>query len=172
MIFLVVQYLSDNMLLRNIFCYNVFMVIGYCYYRQITRKKVIAALLVAIAILIGILYGADIAFTPMQDHKFPPDYLFLTYDFVVLCMLSLLFSRIKIPENRLVMLWNERGYTLYLYQSIVYFGMFAIYLAVISKIGNHLIEGMICVMLMFVMSTIASYVVYPLEKVIMNFKKR
>ena len=128
----------------------------------------IVVLLVAIAVLVGILYGADVSFTPMQDHKFPPDYLFLTYNFVVLCMLSLVFSWCRLPESRLVLLWNERGYTLYLYQSIVYFGMFAVYLAVISKIGNHLIEGIICVMLMFVMSTIASYVVYPLERYLLH----
>ena len=65
----------------------------------------------------------------------------MVYNMVVLCGLSLLLSKVKLPNQSWVALWNERGYTLYLYQSIVYFAMFAIYLGVLSKIGNHLIEG-------------------------------
>ena len=92
----------------------------------------------------------------------------MVYNLIVLCLFSLLFSKVKIPEFKLIKLWNERGYTLYLYQSIVYFGMFGVYLAIISKIGNHVLEGIICVILMFVMSTIASYIVYPLERWVMG----
>lgn len=167
-VFFVIQYFSDNMLFRNIFCYNVFMVIGYCYYKQISKKMILLILSICIATMTLILSCTDMTFTPMQDHKFPPDYLFMVYNLIVLCLFSLLFSKVKIPEFKLIKLWNERGYTLYLYQSIVYFGMFGIYLAIISKIGNHILEGITCVILMFVMSTIASYIVYPLERWVMG----
>lgn len=156
------------MLFRNIFCYNVFMVIGYCYYKQISKKMILQILSICIATMTLILSCTDMTFTPMQDHKFPPDYLFMVYNLIVLCLFSLLFSKVKIPEFKFIKLWNERGYTLYLYQSIVYFGMFGIYLAIISKIGNHVLEVIICVILMFVMSTIASYIVYPLERWVMG----
>ena len=163
------QHLSDNMLVRNVFCYNIFMVIGYCYYRQVSLKTIVIVLAVAISILIGLLLETNVSFTPMQEHKFPPDSLFVLYNIIVLCLLSLIFCKVKIPQNKLVNLWNERGYTLYLYQSIVYFGMFGLYLAVISKIGNHLLENMICSTMMFVLSTVVSCVVYPLERKITSF---
>lgn len=145
------------------------MVLGYCYYRQVKCKTVFTAMLVFLAVLVLMLVGIkNLEFCPMQDHKFPPDVLFMVYNMVVLCGLSLLLSKVKLSNLRWVALWNESGYTLYLYQSIVYFAMFAIFLGVVSKIGNHLIEGVICILLMFVMSTIASYVVYPLEKWVMR----
>lgn len=167
-VFLLIQHFSENQLLRNVFCYNVFMVIGYCYYRQVKVRMIAVTLIACCLILFGLLLGGDVAFCPMQDHKFPPDYLFMVYNMVVLCVFSLLFSKVKIPQNRWVQLWNVRGYTLYLYQSIVYFGMFAVYLGVISKIGNHILEGLICVPLMFFLSTIASYLTYPLERWVMK----
>lgn len=144
------------------------MVIGYCYYKKISKKMILLILSICIATMTFILSSTDMTFTPMQDHKFPPDYLFMVYNLIVLCLFSLLFSKVKIPESKLIQLWNERGYTLYLYQSIVYFGMFGVYLAIISKIGNHLLEGIICGILMFVLSTITSYIVYPLEKWVMG----
>lgn len=170
--FIVVQKLTDNSLVRNVFCYNIFMVLGYCYYRQVKCNAVFTAMLAFGAILVLMLVDIEnLKFCPMQNHKFPPDVLFMVYNMVVLCGLSLLLSKVKLPNQSWVALWNERGYTLYLYQSIVYFAMFAIYLGVVSKIGNHLIEGVICILLMFVMSTIASNVVYPLEKWVMRKMK-
>lgn len=148
------------------------MVLGYCYYRQVKCNAVFTAMLAFGAILVLMLVDIEnLKFCPMQNHKFPPDVLFMVYNMVVLYGLSLLLSKVKLPNQSWVALWNERGYTLYLYQSIVYFAMFAIYLGVVSKIGNHLIEGVICILLMFVMSTIASNVVYPLEKWVMRKMK-
>lgn len=144
------------------------MVLGYCYYRQVKMRTIVTALAVSLLLLLGLLMGNLVSFCPMQDHKFPPDYLFLVYNMVVLCVFSLVFSKVRIPQNRWLQLWNVRGYTLYLYQSIVYFGMFAVYLGAVSKIGNHLVEGLICVPLMFVLSTIASYLTYPLERWVMK----
>lgn len=167
-IFLLVQKLSDNMLVRNVFCYNIFMVVGYAYYKLISRKMILIVMGISFAIMTILLSSTDMSFTPMQDHKFPPDFLFVVYNMIVLCLFSLLFSKVRIPNIKLVQLWNERGYTLYLYQSIVYFGMFGLYLALISKIGNHLVEGIICITLMFMMATIASFVVYPLERWVMR----
>ena len=93
-LFLVIQYFSDNMLFRNIFCYNVFMVIGYCYYKQISKKMILLILSICIATMTLILSCTDMTFTPMHDPMFQPDYIFMVYNLIVLCCFCLVFSKV------------------------------------------------------------------------------
>lgn len=166
--FTIISAITHNFLLRYIFCYNIFMVIGFCYYKNIKAKWIVTVGVIS-ALIVAFLYCEGVAFCPMQNHKFPPDFLFVAYNLTILCATSLLFSRIVIPEFKILQLWNERGYTLYLYQSIVFFVVFAIHLAVINKIPNNFIQAVLCIIIMFFLSTCVSYITYPLEYLIMKY---
>lgn len=163
-VFFAVQYVTQSQLIRNLFFYNIFMLIGYCYYRNIQHKQLVIACLVTFVILLIFVFGFNIKFCPMQSHKFPPDSLFLIYNLFALCVLSLVFGKIKIPQTRLLTLWNQRGYTIYLYQSIVYFVVFALYIALIQKIPNRFIQSIIAMFVLFFLSTGVSYISYPFEQ--------
>ncbi len=165
--FAIISAITNNFLLRYIFCYNIFMVIGFCYYKNIKIKRIVIVGVISV-LIVAFLCWQGAVFCPMQNHKFPPDFLFVAYNLIFLCVVSLLFSRIVIPEFKILQLWNERGYTLYLYQSIVFFVVFAIHLAVINKISNNFIQAVLCIIIMFFLSTCVSYITYPLERLIMK----
>ena len=64
--FIVVQKLTDNSLVRNVLCYNIFMVLGYCYYRQVKCNAVFTAMLAFGAILVLMLVDIEnLKFCPM-----------------------------------------------------------------------------------------------------------
>lgn len=108
----------------------------------------------------------------MQSHKFPPDTIFLLYNIFSICSLSLIMKRITIPEWKVLQIWNERGFTLYLYQSIVFFVVFGIHLAIVKKIQSPILQAIICSTLMFVLSTAVSSITFKLELRIVGFVKR
>lgn len=166
--FLIVKHTTESLLAQNIFFYNIFMVIGYCYYKNISYKWItLTGILALFALLIGTL-ALDWKFCPMQSHKFPPDILFMVYNLLILCAISLVLGKIKLPQSRLLSLWNKRGYTIYLYQSIVYFMIFPIHLAFIQHIPSRFVQAATCMVILFGLSMAVSYVSYPLENLIMR----
>lgn len=149
--------------IQYIIGYNLFYIIGYLYYKQMTIKVILYCLIIAIC-----LYGILGHFTliPMQNHKFPIDEIFITYNLVTLCILSLILSFIKLPENKFIRIWNTKGYTIYLYQNIVFYFVAPI----IHRCQNlpNWINFIIAFILIFTISTCLSYFTYSLEKYIMN----
>lgn len=149
--------------IQYIIGYNLFYIIGYLYYKRMTIKEILYCLIIAIC-----LYGVLGHFTliPMQNHKFPIDEVFITYNLTTLCILSLIFSFIKLPENTFIRIWNTKGYTIYLYQNIVFFFVAPI----IHRYQNlsSWITFILTFILIFTISTCLSYFTYPLEKYIMN----
>lgn len=150
-------------IIREVCCYNVFMVIGYCYYKNCRRSLIITAAIISLIAILVMLFVYDMDFCAMQGHKFPPDVFFLTYGIFALCILSLFFGSIKIPQTKLLNLWHERGYTIYLYQSIVFFFVYAVCLVVIKKIPLGIVQIVVSTVLMLILSTLASYPTYKLE---------
>lgn len=118
-LFIVVSSITGNSLVRNVLCYNVFMVAGYVFYRNL-RRKYVCLLGLAAAVLLLVYQFCNIPFCPMQGHKFPPDFLFLTYGIMVLAVVSLLFSKVTLPNWRILRLWNEHGFNIYLFQNVPY----------------------------------------------------
>ena len=159
-------------LLRTILFYNIFMVMGFCYYRNCMEQIVIWTGIVSAAVVLIMVNVFHIDFCPMQSHKFPPDTLFLFYNVFVVCLFSLIMKLVTIPEWNFLRIWNERGYTLYLYQSIVFFVVFGVHLAIVKKIPSAIMQAIICSTLMFVLSTAVSCFTYKLELKIVHFVKR
>ena len=118
-LFLVVSVVTGSSLVRNVLCYNVFMVAGYVFYRNLRRIYVCLIGLAASALLLAY-HFFQIPFCPMQGHKFPPDLLFLTYGVFVLAVLSVLFSKVTLPNWHILRLWNKHGFNIYLFQNVPY----------------------------------------------------
>lgn len=166
-LFLLIQSYTTNIILNNIFCYNIFMIIGFLFYKSITYRYIY--LIGGISLCILAIYVATGGWImPMQYHKFPPDYVFLLYNIIILCFLAILFSRLSIPNIKILQLWNVRGYTIYLYQNIVFFFIYPLYLLQISRIPNRIVQWGICAIIVFLISTMASYFAYPFERRIMH----
>ena len=159
-------------LLRTILFYNIFMVMGFCYYKNCKEQMVTLTGIVSAAVVLIMVNIFHVDFCPMQSHKFPPDTLFLFYNVFAICVLSLIMKRVNIPEWKVLRIWNERGYTLYLYQSIVFFVVFGVHLAIVKKIPSAIVQAIICSTLMFVLSTAVSCFTYVLELNIVRFVKR
>ena len=168
LLFILVQALTENQLTRHIFCYNIFMLAGYIYYKRINKRKILSILSATLVYLIVTTCIAGVSFTPMQSHKFPADVVFLCYTTFALCILSLLLSYIKLPSKRILAIWNQRGYTIYLYQNIVYFAV-SLAIPYISEYVEHrIITASIALVLIFAGSTLLSYITYPIEQYIIS----
>ena len=169
-VFLIVQFLTDNLHIRNIFCYNLFLIIGYCFYKKVKRYIILIAgsLFCATFVVISkVVYGNLGGVIPLQSHKFPPDLFFILYGLTVICIMSLLFGRIKIPNCWILNLWNKRGYSLYLYQSFVFYLIMPLY-SFILHFPFALLRIILCMILVFTLSTAISYITYPFERWIMK----
>lgn len=164
-LFLLIQAITTNIILNNVFCYNIFMIIGYLFYKRINNSYIYIIGGISLCILaIYVATGGWII--PMQHHKFPPDYVFLLYNILILCILSILFRRLSIPNFKILQLWNDRGYTIYLYQNIIFFFVYPFYLLLICLFHNWIILWLICATVVMTTSTIASHFTYSLEKIV------
>ena len=167
LVFLAVQFVTRHELLREVACYNVFMVAGYLYYRRAgVVARVVVGLCAAAAIVAYVAMGGH--FCPMQGHKFPPDWVFATYGIFALCAVSLLLGRIRIPANRFLEIWNVRGFNIYLYQSVVF-----VFVAILSsRLKANVAVPAVCLavdsVLAILLATALSFVTYPLERMVMK----
>ena len=166
-LFVVMQCVTHHELLREVACYNVFMVAGYLYYKRAdVALRVAVGLCAAAAIVAYVAMGGH--FCPMQSHKFPPDWLFATYGVFALCMVSLVLGRIRIPANKLLAIWNTRGFNIYLYQSMVFVavGMFSIRLR--AHVATPAVWLAADSVQAIVLATALSFVTYPLEQTVLK----
>lgn len=162
-LFLAVQYVVCNILCDFVFFYNIFMIIGYLFYKHIHSWQVLVIGIFSLAILFTyIFWGGWIV--PMQCHKFPPDYVYLAYNLFILCFICLVFNRISFPNYKIFQIWNTRGYTIYLYQNIIFFLSYPIYRLLISRIPNQIVQWGLCALIVFALSTIVSYYTYTFER--------
>lgn len=163
-IFILVQSLTRHMLLREVLFYNIFMVAGYLFYKRINIKTVLAIGILALAILIALKDN----FAPMQQHKFPPDYMFLVFNMVAICLLYALSQHITLPNWKIFQIWNTRGYTMYIYQNMVFLMVYPFHMALTSKIPFVAGQFIAISVFLFIFSTLLSYLTYPLEQYIMR----
>ena len=163
-IFLCVQNITHNTLLREVLFYNIFMVAGYLFYKKINIKTV---LLIGMLALIFLVLFKD-RFVPMQHHKFPPDYIFLLFNLVAICLFYILSQYFTLPNWKIFKIWNSRGYTIYIYQNMVFLMVYPIHMVLISKIPYMAGQFIGFSILLFIFSTLLSYLSYPLEQSIMR----
>lgn len=163
----VTQLLTDNIIIREVVFYNVFFIFGYLFYRQISEKLiVVAGLVFLLSIILYIKFGG--MFTSMQSHKFPPDMLFVGYGLTFICFISLLLGHVKLPKIKVIQLWNNRGYTIYLYQNLIYFVVNESLLSYIKIIQFDLIQLIICSTVIFLLSTLLSFISYRFERFVVS----
>jgi len=104
----------------EIACYNVFMLLGFLFYKHISRNALAIMALVMSAMFIPAMICGFFDPVPMQEHKFPPDLTFMIYGIWALVVLGAVAQYVKLRGNRIVNWWNVHGYTLYLWQNIGY----------------------------------------------------
>lgn len=165
-LFLLTLWFKRVGIIRIVFCYNIFMVAGYLYYRKLSVSHI--ATIGSLTFLALLFFSRGEEFAPMQNHKFPPDMIFVLYNIVVLCVLSLLFGKIRLPNCRLFQIWNERGYTIYLYQSLVYTFIYKLHTFTSHHISFHFALLIIDIAMIFIVSTLLSYMTYPIEHVVVR----
>ncbi len=169
-LFILVVLLTDNRFLRNVFCYNVFLVGGYLFYKKMELRHVLLVGATALVVVLVYLYQFG-DFIPMHNHKFPADLLFLSYNIVVLCLFSLILGRIQLPNLRIFQIWNKHGYSIYLYHSFVLFIVFIFLVLLFQLFESRIIQLICCIPLMFVLSTAFSFLTYKLESNILSAYK-
>ena len=163
--------LFDSCVIQEIFGYNIFFMMGYFYYRRLKIKSIITIFLASTSLLITSLtiFGYD--FTPMLQHKFPPDFIFITYGIVVLSLLGVMFSYIRLRNNWFIKRWNKHCYTIYLWQPVMYMGFYWM----IRKIGLNcqlIAQPWRFIFLavgVFLFSTCVSFVTVPIERWVIKY---
>ena len=167
-IFLLAQGFTHISFLRELLCYNAFMVAGYLFYKR--DNQVLTALLgVGAAVLLlanEFVLGGH--FCPIQDHKFPPDWVYFTYNVMMLCLLSLVLRRITLPYNKVFKIWNERGYTIYLYQSLGLWFVYGIHQTGLFNSSSNVVNFIVDGLLVFALLTAMSRPAYSLERWVMR----
>lgn len=155
---------SPEEIIERVLCYNFFYIAGFLYYKKLSQKLILKISILPIIVSIYLLASAKLF--PMQAHKFPPDMLFLTYSLAVLCILGLIFEKIKIKENHLIKIWNTRGYSIYLYQSISFFIVYKLLENPIKNIENNVLLFTIYSISIFIVATTLSYGTFHIEGII------
>ncbi len=168
LLFFVAQSLTSISLLRQVLCYNIFMVSGYLFYRKLNSVTIMGAGTAALAIVLIAVFGFGVDFCPMQGHKFPPDWMFVIYNLFVLCLVALIISRFTFSSNRLFRIWSERGYNIYLYQSIIFAIVHVLRQQLFCDISSPLVRTMLDAGMVLLLSTGLSFLTYPVERFIMN----
>lgn len=158
---------SPENIVENLLTYNFFYITGYSYYRRIEKKYISILAIIPVTISAYLLLSGTAV--PMQFHKFPPDTIFLVYCFGILCILGIIFSKVNIKYNYILKIWNERGYTIYLYQSISHFILYKATAGWIDRIHNDFATFIICFILIFIITTALSYITFPIEKLLLKY---
>lgn len=111
---------SPENIVENVLCYNFFYISGYVFYKQLKKKQIM------LAALLPIIISTYLFANGRMFIKFPPDMFFIFYNIGVICILGIILSHVKIPYNKMIKLWNVRGYNIFLYQSISLFIVYKI----------------------------------------------
>lgn len=168
-LFVIAVMITDNRFIRNVLCYNVFIIAGYLFYKKIELRQIL--MVGASTLLIVLIYLYKFGdFAPMHSHKFPADCLFLSYNIVVLCFFAIILGRISLPNHSIFQIWNSQGYSIYLYHSFILFIVFLIKALLFLSLP-HPIQLIFCVLLMFALSTAFCFLTSKFERKTLTAKK-
>lgn len=150
------------------FGYNVFMIAGYLFYKRIDLFMRCVFILMLTVIVIALYYFRG-DFFPMYENKSPMNVNFLIYGLLVLSILSVIFHYIHIRPNRLFNVWNKNGYTMYLYQNVVYTFTLYIIILPLELQRNSMIGFVACTFAIFIMSVFFSFVTVRIEEITLHY---
>lgn len=156
--------ISPECIIENIMSYNIFFILGYLTFKKI-KTNYLLVILTAILCIYLILSGIAV---PIGKHKFPSDIVFVVYNTLTLYILAFVFSKINIKYNTITRLWNERGYTIYLYQSVIHFIVYKIICETQIFTNNGILLFIISTIIVFVLATALSYITILPKKFILN----
>ena len=155
-------------ILQMILGYNIFYIMGLSFYKRVPKKYI--PFIIPVMFLVY-WWGGNMDYTNMQGHKFPPDLVFISYNLFVLSFLFLIFSYIKIPYNNLLKIWNNRGYTIYLYQNYIFYVVSIIAYKLGIDIKSGILEFIVFSTIIFSLSIVVSYLTVPMENMIIQQTK-
>ena len=156
--------ISPETIIENVLSYNIFYILGYVAYKKIRHGYIIA--IISTIVWIYLIYSG-IA-TPFGEHKFPSDIIFVIYSLSSLVVISFVVSRISIKYNHILRIWNERGYTIYLYQSVTHFIVYKIIGRIQILSDNDILLFIISAIMVFILATALSHITILPEKYILN----
>lgn len=172
--FLPTEYFSDPdknmaiMIIREIVIYNFFLMAGYLFYRKTGFRQILTILIISLTTTVILLAVTEVK--TMQEHKFPPDMLFLSFGLTALCLLSLILGNIKLPSNKLIRFWNKDGYTIYIWQSV----FFLLFSDILERISPDLqltatpLNFAIGAISIFILATVVGYFFARIEHLIFH----
>lgn len=106
--------------LKHVLCYSLFYVAGYCWYKRLS-----VALLLKLAVAFLLCYAVSRCFYShdLQANKFPPNLNFILYNAFTLSVLSIICTYVKLSPPHWLQLWQNHGYTIYLYQNVFHIAL-------------------------------------------------
>lgn len=150
--------------IKSIPTYNFFFLTGYLLYKRYNHTFITAIIFSIISVYLFITGK----YIPMQNHKYPTDAIFLIYGCTILSILSVIFKHIKFKENIITKIWNERGYTIYLYQCIPFFIIYSICYKW-KETAEDLYVFIVYFLLTFILNSCLSKFNFHIENKIKNF---
>lgn len=154
-----------NNYVKSIIVYNIFYICGYLLYQQVSNRLLWCYAIISILIVIIGFYTKIMI--PMQDHKFPADYLFMFFGIAWITTMSIIFKYIplyKIKECKLIKIWNRMGYQLYLIQSISYCFVIMCTYQWINHVTSEGIKFLIYFTFCFVLNTILGKIMLSISQ--------
>ena len=117
------------------FCYNCFFIAGYVFYRKLSNK-LITGLFLILAVIFTVLsiykYDPFSLGSLMYGYKWQGHPYYLVFGFMCICLFAILLINVKIKKTKLIGLWSDLSFTIFLYQGFVFF--------VIGKLVYHWID--------------------------------
>ena len=144
--------------------YNFFFLTGFLLYKRYNHKIITSIVLSVISVLLFITGEA----IPMQNHKYPADGVFLIYGCTMIAILSIILAHIRIKENIITIIWNERGYTIYLYQAIPFFIIYSVCYKW-KETAEDLYVFIVYFILTFILNTCLCKFTFRLENIFKSF---
>lgn len=157
--------LIDSQLIKEVVIYNFFFMAGYFYYRKCKPGFMIFTLIGSVLAMVLLQMLNHASFIPMQGNKFPPNLMFLLFGISDLSLLGLIFTNVRIPQNRLLRRWNEHGYTIYLWQNFIAIivGIMIWEIEMLRELPT-IIRILIASGVIFLMATASTFITVPIEK--------
>lgn len=159
-------------------CYTLFTYIGFFWQNlkkidKNLKKKTFILAIIMISITF-VLIKSDYFIADMQTNKFPPNLVFITYCFGILCLLLVFKSYILktlsfVCKNKLInWIFNQfkdHAFTIYFFHT---FGLYIVYLLMTKfyiNIGNQCIIALINLILLILISSILGHIFGFIEKI-------
>lgn len=152
----------SSLTLRNIFCYTIFVEIGFFYKDNNRKHFTIPLFSLSVCLLIVLLWSGSYS-SIMQLNKFPPNLLFVLYGITIVCIINLVISKYIIPYVSILNRWNKYGMEIYLYQNFIFLFLSLYVIPSISGL-NTFIQVFVVIITTFLMLSCISPLFYKINQ--------